>query len=184
MQARSSPECQAPLAYAQANRRRFVAELKDVVRFPSVSAQPKHAQAVQQCAAWLASHLRQSGLERVKVIPTPRHPLLYAEWRHAPRRPTVLIYGYYDVQPPEPLHEWHTPPFAPTVRGNDLYGRGACDDKGQMLAHVKALESYLRTTGRLPVNVKCLFEDHMGTPRSRFFSLELLPDQLSSRPLP
>ena len=155
-----------PLAYARANRSRFVAELEDFIRFPSVSAQPKHANDVKQCAAWLADHLRQIGLEHVQLVSTPRHPMVYGEWRHAPAQPTVLIYGHYDVQPPDPLHEWHSPPFAPTVRGNDLYGRGACDDKGQMFTHVKALEMYLRITGALPVNVQCLFEgeEEIGSP--------------------
>ena len=128
------------LAYTRANSPRFVAELKDFIRFPSVSVQPQHTDDVQQCATWLANHLHTMGLEHVQLVPTSRHPIVYAEWRHAPAQPTVLIYGHYDVQPPDPLHEWHSPPFEPTVRGNDLYGRGACDDKGQMFTHVKALE--------------------------------------------
>jgi len=96
-------------------------------------------------------------MENVKVVPTAGHPLVYADWLHRPRGRTVLIYGHYDVQPPDPLGEWRSPPFAPIVRGDNLYGRGASDDKGQMFAHLKALESYLQTTGELPVNVKCLF---------------------------
>ncbi|MGH9841167.1 MAG: dipeptidase [Blastocatellia bacterium] len=155
-----------PLTYAQCNRDRFIAELQDFIRFPTVSAQSGQAEDLKKCAMWLANHLREIGLEQVKVISTPRHPLVYAAWRHAPGRPTALIYGHYDVQPPEPLHEWRSPPFEPVVRGNDLYGRGASDDKGQMFTHVKALESYLRTTGKLPVNVKCLFEgeEEIGSP--------------------
>ena len=154
------------LAYATAHRQRFLAELKDFIRFPTVSAQPQHAGDIKKCAAWLANHLRRTGLSHVKVIPTERHPLVYASWGGAPGRPTVLIYGHYDVQPPDPLREWRSPPFEPTVRGQDLYGRGACDDKGQMFTHVKALESCLRTTGKLPVNIKCLFEgeEEIGSP--------------------
>jgi acetylornithine deacetylase/succinyl-diaminopimelate desuccinylase-like protein len=154
------------LAYAEAHRPKFVAELKDFVRFPTVSAQPKHAADIKKCAAWLANHLRQAGLSEVKVIPTKRHPLVYASWRRKGRRPTVLIYGHYDVQPADPLSEWRSPPFQPIVRGRDMYGRGACDDKGQMFAHVKALESCLRTNGKLPVNLKCLFEgeEEIGSP--------------------
>jgi acetylornithine deacetylase/succinyl-diaminopimelate desuccinylase-like protein len=154
------------LAYAQAHRPRFLTELKDFVRFPTVSAQPQHAGDIKKCASWLANHLRRTGLSHATVIPTERHPLVYASWGGAPGRPTVLIYGHYDVQPPDPLNEWRSPPFEPTVRGQDLYGRGACDDKGQMFAHVKALESLLRTTGRLPVNIKCLFEgeEEIGSP--------------------
>lgn len=162
------------LSYTQIHHNRFVTELRDFVRFSTVSAQPKHAEDLKKCAAWLANHLRGIGLEHVKVIPTtpPRgHPIIYAEWQHAPRRPTVLIYGHYDVQPVDPLHEWHTPPFEPTVRGDDIYGRGASDDKGQLFVHVKALESYLRTTGSLPVNVKCLFEgeEEIGSPNLTSF---------------
>src|SRR5215213_3286915 len=155
-----------PLAYAHANRARFVAELKEFVSFPSVSAQPRHAGDVNRCAEWLADHLRGIGMQRVTVVPTPRHPLVYAEWLELPGAPTVLIYGHYDVQPAEPLDQWRAPPFEPVVRGKDLYGRGASDDKGQMLTHVKALESCFRTSGRLPVNVKCLFEgeEEIGSP--------------------
>ncbi len=143
---------------SQAHHHRWVEELKSLIRFPSVSAQPQHAAAVSACAAWLAQHLQHIGLEHVRIIPTPRHPIVYADWLRAPGQPTVLIYGHYDVQPAEPLHEWQTPPFTPTIRGNDLFGRGASDDKGQLFAHVKALESFLRTQRKLPVNVKCLFE--------------------------
>ncbi len=155
-----------PLAYAHANRARFVAELKEFVRFPSVSAQPRNTGDVNRCAEWLADHLRAIGMRRVTVVPTPQHPLVYAEWLEVSGAPTVLIYGHYDVQPAEPLDQWQSPPFEPVVRGKDLYGRGASDDKGQLLVHVKALESCLRARGRLPVNVKCLFEgeEEIGSP--------------------
>jgi acetylornithine deacetylase/succinyl-diaminopimelate desuccinylase-like protein len=146
------------IAYARAHRRRSLAELKEFIRFPSISAQPRHAEDIKKCAHWLASQLRRIGLEDVDVIATRRHPLVYATWSHATGRPTVLIYGHYDVQPVDPIGEWHSPPFEPTVRGNDLFGRGACDDKGQMFTHVKALEACLQTYRALPVNVRCLFE--------------------------
>jgi acetylornithine deacetylase/succinyl-diaminopimelate desuccinylase-like protein len=100
-------------------------DLKDFIRFPTVSAQPKHTDDVKRCASWLAEHLRSVGLERVQILPTPRHPIVYAEWLRAPGKPTVLIYGHYDVQPAEPFAEWRTPPFEPTVVGDDLFGRGA-----------------------------------------------------------
>jgi len=147
-----------PLKYAQAHSERFVNELKDFIRFPSVSAQPQHADALKKCAAWLAGHLRRIGMERVRVLPTRGHPIVYAVWQRASGRPTVLVYGHYDVLPADPLREWRTPPFEPTVRGEALYGRGASDDKGQLFTHIKALEAYLRTERALPVNVKCLFE--------------------------
>ena len=153
-------------SYVESNRARFVEELKEVIRFPTISAQPRHGRDLKRCAEWLANHLRQIGLESVEVISTTSHPIVCGEWQHAPGKPTVLIYGHYDVQPVDPISDWHSPPFEPTVRGNDLYGRGASDDKGQMFTHIKALEAYLRTSGKLPVNVKCLFEgeEEIGSP--------------------
>ena len=153
-------------AYAQHHHTRFIRELCDFLRIPSISAQPRHAGDVRRCAEWLAAHLHTIGLDRVRVIETPRHPLVCAEWRRAPGRPTLLIYGHYDVQPVDPLNEWQSPPFEPAVRGDYLYGRGASDDKGQLFCHLKAIEAYLRTSGRLPVNVVCLFEgeEEIGSP--------------------
>jgi acetylornithine deacetylase/succinyl-diaminopimelate desuccinylase-like protein len=138
----------------------------DFIRFPTVSAQPRHQGDLRKCADWLARNLRRIGLDDVQIIPTKRHPLILASWQGAPRRPTLLIYGHYDVQPVDPLDKWQSPPFEPTIRGADLVGRGACDDKGQMFTHIKALEAYLQTTGTLPVNVKCLFEgeEEIGSP--------------------
>jgi len=146
------------LDYARRHRSRSVAELKEFVRFPSVSNQPRHAPDLRRCAAWLAAHLRRIGLEQVRVVTTGRHPIVYAAWQHASGRPTILIYGHYDVQPDEPLAEWRTPPFEPVVQENNLYGRGACDDKGQLFTHIKAMEAYLKTERKLPLNVKCIFE--------------------------
>src|ERR1700730_2774381 len=154
------------LDYARSHRPRFLTELMEFLRFPSVSAQPKNALDIQRCAAWLADHLRRIGLDEVVIIPTRGHPIVYGQWTQLADRPTVLIYGHYDVQPADPLEQWHSPPFSPEVRGADLYGRGACDDKGQMFVHVKAVESYLKAKGALPVNVKCLFEgeEEIGSP--------------------
>lgn len=145
---------------------RAVAELAQFVRFPSISAQPAHANDVRRCASWLARHLRRIGLDRARVIATPRHPIVYADWLNAPGKPTVLIYGHYDVQPADPLTAWTLPPFGGEIRGAEMFGRGACDDKGQMFAYVKAIETHLRAKGRLPVNVKCLFEgeEEIGSP--------------------
>src|ERR1700722_516690 len=155
------------LAYARRHRSRFVAELKQFVRFPSVSNQPQRAGDLRKCASWLAAPLRRIGLEQVRIVPTDRHPVVYAAWHHARGRPTLLLYGHYDVQPAEPVEQWRTPPFDPVVKHNNLYGRGASDDKGQLFTHVKALESYLKTERALPVNVKCIFEGEEelgGTP--------------------
>jgi acetylornithine deacetylase/succinyl-diaminopimelate desuccinylase-like protein len=159
------------LAYARRNRPRFEAELGAFIRFASVSAQPRHGGDTAKCAAWLANHLHAVGLEQVQVISTPRHPIVYASWRHAPGNPTVLVYGHYDVQPAEPLKEWRSPPFEPVIRGDDVYGRGASDNKGQMLAHIKAIEALLKTAGALPVNIICLFEgeEEIGSPNLTSF---------------
>src|SRR5215469_1519354 len=152
------------LAYARKNRDRFVAELKEFIRFPSVSNEPQRWPDLAHCAHWLATHLGGIGLEGARIVATKRHPIVYASWQHAPGRPTLLIYGHYDVQPAEPLAAWQTSPFHPVVIGEDLYGRGASDDKGQLFTHLKALESYLKTSGKLPLNVKCIFEgeEEMG----------------------
>lgn len=133
-------------------------ELQQFVHFPSISAQKKHAGDVKACADWLAAHLRGIGLRQVRVIPTRGHPIVSARWQTNPARPTLLIYGHYDVQPVDPLSEWNSPPFQPVLRDSCIYGRGASDDKGQMFIHVKALECWLRSSGKLPVNVLCLFE--------------------------
>src|SRR6516165_9901450 len=111
-----------------------------------------------QAAHWVAERLRQAGSLAVEIMETKGHPLVYAEWLGAPGRPTLLIYGHYDVQPPEPLDEWKSPPFEPDVRNQNIYARGAVDDKGQTYLLVKAVEGYLRGQGRLPINVKFLIE--------------------------
>ncbi len=151
---------------ARAQNERVIHELEQFVRFPSVSATATHAAGIRNCAAWLANHLRSIGLDHAAVLPTAGHPVVFADWRHAPGRPILLIYGHYDVQPAEPLDAWRSPPFTPTVRGEGLYGRGASDDKGQLFVHVKAIESLLKSRGRLPVNVVCLFEgeEEIGSP--------------------
>lgn len=127
----------APFNYAQAKCPRFVAALEEFIRFPTISAQPKHADDLKRCTEWLAGHWHQVGLEHVKLVSTRRHPIVYTNWQHAPQRPTGRICGHYYVQPPDPLHEWRSPPFEPAVRGIDLCGRGASDDKGQLFIYVK-----------------------------------------------
>lgn len=144
-------------AYARANAGRFVEELRELVRFPSVGSEPAHAADVRRCAGWLAAHLGALGLG-ARLVETGGHSLVRAEWRGAPGRPTLLVYGHYDVQPADPADGWRTPPFEPVVRGDALHGRGASDDKGQLWAHVKAAECWLRTVGRLPLNLVFLFE--------------------------
>jgi len=144
--------------YEEANRERFRAELLELLRIPSISTLPEHKEDIRRAADYVSDHLRRAGLEMVEVIPTGGHPLVYGEWLRASGQPTVLLYGHYDVQPVDPVDLWHTPPFEPTLKGDNLYARGASDDKGQMFALVKALESMLQADGKLPVNVKVLIE--------------------------
>jgi succinyl-diaminopimelate desuccinylase len=144
-------------AYLDANARRFESELIDLLRIPSVSTDPEHAGDVRRAADFVAKDLGNIGLE-AEVIPTAGHPIVYGEWLGAAGAPTVLVYGHYDVQPPDPLDLWTSPPFEPTVRNGNLFARGATDDKGQMMTHVKSVEAWMKTEGRLPVNVKFLIE--------------------------
>jgi len=140
------------------NETRFLDELKQFLRIPSVSAVPEHRDDMARCASFAADQMRSVGLTRVEVLPTGGHPLIYGEWLGAPGQPTALVYGHYDVQPVDPLDLWTTPPFDPQVRNNELYARGSADDKGQVLMHWKAIEAHMRVNGRLPVNVKMIVE--------------------------
>ena len=163
----SSTESSSPVTYARQHRSRFVEDLKSFVRIPSISAQPEHHEDVEAAAQWLRDQLLEAGYERAAVIPTSGNPVVVGEWLAAgPQAPTVLVYGHYDVQPPEPLDEWTSPPFDPTVRGDDLFARGASDDKGQTLIHVKAAEAFRATRGAPPVNLKFIAEgeEEVGSP--------------------
>ncbi len=145
--------------YSREQANRFRGELHDFLRIPSVSTDPAHAGDIQRAADWLAAHMRGLGLDNARVMPTAGHPVVYGEWLGAGAdRPTVLVYGHYDVVPAEMEDGWQTPPFEPTERDGKIFARGATDDKGQLFIHVKALESYLRTAGKAPVNVKYLIE--------------------------
>ncbi len=149
----------AAVDYARQNQQRFLSELKDLLRIPSVSTLPDHKDDVRRAAQFVADEMKRIGLEHVQVISTSGHPLVYADWLHAAGKPTVLCYGHYDVQPPDPLDEWKSPPFDPTERNQNLYARGAVDDKGQMYMHLKAIESLMKTgNGKLPINVRLLIE--------------------------
>ena len=144
--------------FVETNKDRLLSELKDFLRIPSVSTLPEHVPDIQRAAEFVAASLRAAKMENVEVIKTAGHPLVYADWLHAPGKPTVLCYGHYDVQPPDPLDEWITPPFEPTVRDGNIYARGSADDKGQMYSHIKAMEALFAVNGKLPVNVKFLIE--------------------------
>ena len=144
--------------YVKENEPRFLEELKDFLRIPSISTLPENNEATHRAADFVVDHLLAAGLENVELIETERHPLVYADWLHAPGKPTVLCYGHFDVQPPDPLELWESPPFEPAERNGNLYARGSADDKGQMFSHIKAMEAIKAIYGRIPVNVKFLIE--------------------------
>ena len=153
--------------YLDANQSRFVDELLEFVRIPSVSALENHVEDVVAAGNWVVQRLISAGVENVRMIPTDGHPVVYGDWLHAdPGKPTVLIYGHFDVQPAEPFELWETPPFSPEVRDGKVWGRGASDDKGGMFIPILSVEALLKTTGHLPVNVKFLFEgqEEIGSP--------------------
>jgi acetylornithine deacetylase/succinyl-diaminopimelate desuccinylase-like protein len=155
------------LQYARSKREQSIAELHEFLTIPSISTLPENKPDIERAAAWLRHQLLAAGFPTAKVMPTQGHPVVYAEWLAAgPEIPTILVYGHYDVQPPDPLEEWHTPPFEPTIVGDDLFARGAADDKGQLYVHVKAAEAFKQTTGKPPVNIKCIFEgeEEIGSP--------------------
>src|SRR5438874_4537702 len=143
----------------------YLEDYYSFLRFPSVSTDEKYAGKVRDCAQWLSEKLAKIGLES-KVVPTAGHPIVWARNEHKKNRPTVLLYGHYDVQPPDPLDLWESPPFEPTVRDGKLYARGAADDKGNMFAPLKAIEALVATQGRVPIGLKCLFEgeEEVGSP--------------------
>ncbi len=147
-----------PLDYARQHASRFEEDLFGLLRIPSVSTDPAAADDVRRCAEAVADDLRRVGIEKVEVMETGGHPAVFAEHQTDSNRPTVLVYGHYDVQPPDPLDLWETPPFEPTVREGKVYARGSADDKGQFLMHVKSAEAYLQSGTPLPVNLKFLIE--------------------------
>lgn len=144
--------------YIRQNEARFLEDLKDWLRIPSISTLPEHAGDVRRAAEYAAEQLKKIHFEHVGLLETQGHPLVYGEWLNAPGQPTVLIYGHYDVQPVDPVELWESAPFEPTIRGDNLYCRGACDDKGQTMLVIKALESLMSVHGKLPVNIRVLIE--------------------------
>lgn len=144
-------------SFLDENRSRFEQELFDLLRIPSISTDPAYRDDVRAAANWVVDSLSRIGL-KTELVETDRHPIVYAESDPVPGKPVVLIYGHYDVQPPDPLNEWVSPPFEPTVRDGNVYARGATDDKGQMYTHIKAVEAWLQQNGSLPVQVKFLIE--------------------------
>jgi acetylornithine deacetylase/succinyl-diaminopimelate desuccinylase-like protein len=152
--------------YLKEQRESHLEELKELLTIPSISALPEHKEDVSRSAEWIAESLQKAGIENVQVMPTKGYPVVYGDWLKAEGKPTVLIYGHYDVQPVDPLHLWDTPPFEPAIRDNKIYARGASDDKGQTFMHIKALQTILETSGSLPLNFKFCIEgeEEIGSP--------------------
>ena len=163
-----------PEAYLEQNRDRTIQELLDFLRIPSISTDPTYRPDIDAAAGWVAEQLRQADPFRVEVMPTTAHPILYAEWLGAPCRPTLLVYGHYDVQPPDPLDRWSSPPFEPEIRDGRIYARGASDDKGPMFIPINVAHAFFATEEALPINLKLLFEgeEEIGSPSLSSFIQE------------
>ena len=146
------------IKYINSNKKRYLEELKDYLRIPSISTLKNSEKDVEKCSKFVADQLRKAGMTKVKIYPTAGHPLVYGEWMGAPGKPTVLIYGHYDVQPVDPLDEWTSPPFEPVIKKGKIWARGANDNKGQNFVHIKSVEAFLKTEGTLPLNVKFIIE--------------------------
>ncbi|WP_018663153.1 dipeptidase [Heyndrickxia acidiproducens] len=152
--------------YLQDHREQHLQELFDFLKIPSISSLSVHKEDVKKAAAWLQTALGKAGLEHTEVMGTKGNPVVYGDWLHADGKPTVLIYGHYDVQPVDPLPLWESEPFKPEIRDGKIFARGVSDDKGQVFMHVKAIEALMQTAGTIPVNVKVLFEgeEEVGSP--------------------
>jgi acetylornithine deacetylase/succinyl-diaminopimelate desuccinylase-like protein len=153
------------LQYARKNKENFLEAFKEILAIPSVSTDPAHAADIRHAAEWIATQLRDLGMNNVQVFPTSKHPIVYGERLGVANAPTILVYGHYDVQPADPINLWKTGPFDPVVRGDEIFARGASDMKGQDMVMLKAVESLVKTGG-LPVNIKWLFEgeEEIGSP--------------------
>jgi len=144
--------------YIKQNEDNYISELKDFLRIPSISTLVENKPDIQKAAEFVSNKLKSAGMNKVEIFKTEGHPIVYGEWLGAPGKPTVLIYGHYDVQPVDPVELWDSPPFEPVIKDGKIYARGATDDKGQMYMHIKSTEAYFKTVGSLPLNVKFLIE--------------------------
>jgi acetylornithine deacetylase/succinyl-diaminopimelate desuccinylase-like protein len=160
--------------FLEDNGSRYLDELCEFLRIPSISSLPEHADDVRRAADWVADRLEAAGIEAVQVLPTDGHPVVFGQWLNASDGPTILIYGHFDTQPVDPIELWSQPPFEPVIKDGRIFARGASDDKGNLLAPILAVEALLKTQGKLPVNVKFFFEgqEEIGSPQ--------LPDFISS----
>ena len=153
--------------YLHERKDRFINELIEFLRIPSISSLPEHTSDVQHAAEWVEARMKAAGIESVEIMPTGGHPVVYGDWLHASDKPTVMIYGHFDTQPVDPLDLWDNPPFEPIIKDGCIYARGASDDKGNMFIPIIVTEALLKTGGSLPVNVKFLFEgqEEIGSPQ-------------------
>lgn len=158
------------LHYVNSNINSFIEELSEFLKIQSISTLSEHKQDMQTAAEFVANKIRIAGIDKVEIYQTDGHPIVYAEWMGAPGKPTVLIYGHYDVQPADPIELWETSPFLPVIKDDKIYARGATDDKGQMYVHIKSVEAFFKTYGKLPVNVKFLIEGEEEIGSSNLYS--------------
>jgi acetylornithine deacetylase/succinyl-diaminopimelate desuccinylase-like protein len=146
------------IRHIENNKENYVEELKEFLRIPSISTLPEYKNEIERCANFVAENLKKIGLSRVEIFKTEGHPLVYGEWLGAPGKPTVLVYGHYDVQPVDPIELWNNPPFEPVIKNGKIFARGATDDKGQVFVHFKSVEAYFKNEGSLPLNIKFIIE--------------------------
>jgi acetylornithine deacetylase/succinyl-diaminopimelate desuccinylase-like protein len=146
------------IKHIESNYDVYINELKEFLRIPSISTLPENKPDMQRAAEFVSDKLKKAGLNKIKIFQTEGHPIVYAEWLGAPGKPTVLVYGHYDVQPVDPIELWHNDPFDPVIKDGKIYARGATDDKGQVYVHIKSVEAFFKTMGHLPLNVKFLIE--------------------------
>jgi len=146
------------IKHIKENRNNYVEELKDFLKIPSISTLPENTKDMINCANFVSQKLKEAGMNRVEIFQTERHPIVYGEWLGVPSKPTLLIYGHYDVQPVDPIELWDNPPFEPVIKDDKIYARGATDDKGQMFMHVKSVEAFFKAAGSPPLNIKFLIE--------------------------
>ncbi|HEX9740358.1 MAG TPA: M20/M25/M40 family metallo-hydrolase, partial [Ignavibacteriaceae bacterium] len=144
--------------HIQNNKQTYIEELKDFLRIPSISTLSENKKDVADCAEFVSENLKKIGLNRVEIFKTEGHPIVYGEWLGAPGKPTILVYGHYDVQPVDPIELWNSPPFEPTIKNGKIFARGATDDKGQVFMHFKSVEAFFKNEGSLPVNIKYIIE--------------------------
>jgi len=161
-------------SYIKENETRYIDELKSFLRLPSISALPENNKDMQTTAVFVADKLKSAGLSKVTVYQTEGHPIVYGEWLGAPGKPTILVYGHYDVQPIDPIELWDSAPFEPVIKDNKIFARGATDDKGQLYVHIKSVEAFFKNTGALPLNIKFIIEgeEEVGSPNLDKFIMD------------